>query len=116
MLAFNSEAQVWHIWGSWDLRDGEHSELAHVLDPEDVQVELDPQPGGRVAVVAALHPKADCAVDLGHADRHVDPVATVEVALVGAGLDGGEERVLDVDGDLGEARGALADVDLAGEL
>ena len=54
--AFDSEAQVWHIWESWDSRDGEHGELAHVLDPEDVQVELDPQPGGGVAVVAALHP------------------------------------------------------------
>ena len=81
-----------------------------------MQVELNPQPCGRVAVVAALHPEPERAIDLGHANGEVDPAPAVQVALVGASLDGREERVLDVHSELGDARGALADVDLACEL
>ena len=81
-----------------------------------MQVELNPQPRGRVARVAALNPEAERPVDLRHTNGHVDAAATVKVALVGASLDRGEEWVLDVDGDLGDARGAFADVDLASEL
>ena len=55
-------------------------------------------------------------VDLGHTDGQVDSAPAVQVTLVSAGLDGGEERVLDIHGELGDARGALADVDLASEL
>ena len=97
-------------------RDWDYSELALILLVEDVQVELNPQPCRRVAVVAALDPEAERAVDLGHADGQIDPPPAVEVTLVGACLDGGEERVLDVHGELRDARGALADVNLAGEL
>ncbi len=81
-----------------------------------MQVELDPQPRERVARVPALHPQAECPVDLGHADGHVDAVVAMEVTLVRARLDGGQQRVLHVHGHLGEAGTALADVDLAGEL
>ena len=97
-------------------RDGDDSELALVLLVEDVQVELNPQPRRRVAVIAALDPEAERAVDLGHTDGQVDSTPAVQVTLVSAGLDGGEERVLDVHGELGDARGTLADVNLAGEL
>ena len=102
--------------GKKSLRDGDDGKLALVLLVEDVQVELNPQPSRRVAVVAALNPEAERPVDLGHTDGHVNAAATVEVALVGAGFDGGEEGVLDVDGDLGDACRTFADVDLAGEL
>ena len=81
-----------------------------------MQVELDPQPRRRVAVVAALDPETERPVDLGDANGEVDSAPAVQVALVGAGLDGGKERVLDVHSELGDARGALADVDLACEL
>ena len=102
--------------GKKSLRDGDDGKLALVLLVEDVQVELNPQPSRRVAVVAALNPETERAVDLRNTDGHVDAAPAVEVALVGAGLDGGEQRVFDVHRKLGEARRALADVDLASEL
>ena len=43
--------------GKKSLRDGDDGKLALVLDVEDVQVELNPQPSRRVAVVAALNPE-----------------------------------------------------------
>ena len=81
-----------------------------------MKVKLDPQPCVRVALVATVDPEAERAVDLRHTNGHMNTVAVVEVALECAGLDGSEERVLDVDGDLIEAGSALTDVDLAGKL
>ena len=102
--------------GGRSSRDGDDSELALVLLLEDVKIELDPQPRRRVAVVAALDPEAERAVNLGHTDGEVNAAPAVQVALVGSGLHRGEERVLDVDRELRDARGALADIDLAGKL
>ena len=99
-------------------RDGEHGELALVLDAEDAQVELDPQV--RLPVLPQpedgdVDPDADRTVDLGHADGYRD--AAAEVALEGARFDGGQERELHVDGYLVAVRNeVVAHVDLRGDL
>ena len=70
----------------------------------------------RVASVPALHPESERPVDLGHTNSHVHTVTVVQIALEGAGLDRGKERILNVHSDLIEARTALANVDLASAL
>ena len=82
-----------------------------------MQVELDPQPCVRVARVATVDPEAERPVDLGNTDGHVDTMTMMQVTFEGAGLDGSEKRVLDVDSDLIETSSVLGtDVDPAGEL
>ena len=86
--------------GKGNSRNGEHGELALVLDTEDAQVELDPEVCLQVPRLkeVKLDPNADRAVDLGHPDGHGD--ATPEVALESTRLHGGQEWVLHVDGHL----------------
>ena len=105
--------------GKGNSRNGEHGELALVLDTEDAQVELDPEVRLQVPRLAEviLDPDTNRAVDLGHPDGHGDARGATEVALEAARLDGGQEWVLHVDSHLVAVRNeARADVDIGGEL